>query len=113
MPISQYDQLRTGTSDTLTLDDVRHYRTVLMQLAQANNIESDSLQVFGSVSRGKARSDSDLDLIVTPAPGATLLDLSRFEIALESLFGREVDVISSRSLDVQRDAEILRDAIPV
>ncbi|WP_051224884.1 nucleotidyltransferase domain-containing protein [Pseudoclavibacter soli] len=113
LPVSQYDKIHTHADDVLTLDNVRRLRIVLEQLAAANNIESDSLRVFGSVSRGEASANSDLDLIVTPRTGATLSDFARFEIGLEALFGCEVDVVSSHSLDVERDAGILRESIAV
>ena len=53
------------------------------------------LALFGSVLREDFRPDSDIDLMVTFAPGTAwgLLDLARMEEELKSLLGREVDLV--------------------
>jgi predicted nucleotidyltransferase len=55
--------------------------------------------VFGSVVRGEDRPDSDLDLLVEMPAGASLLDLAGLKLDLEKLLGREVDVVTFRSLN--------------
>jgi predicted nucleotidyltransferase len=56
--------------------------------------------LFGSVLRDDFRPDSDVDVLVTFEPGApwTLWDLSRMRIELESIFGREVDLVEKKAL---------------
>ena len=54
--------------------------------------------MFGSFARGDQRADSDLDLLIEPKSGATLLDLARLELALEDLLGRHVDLITFAEL---------------
>jgi uncharacterized protein len=56
--------------------------------------------LFGSILREDFRLDSDVDVLVTFEPGApwTLWDLSRMRIELESLFGREVDLVEKKAL---------------
>lgn len=54
------------------------------------------LSVFGSVARGEARADSDIDLLVAYQPGftPTLFDLGGLAEALRPLFGgRDVDLV--------------------
>lgn len=48
--------------------------------------------VFGSVLRGEGLEDSDLDILVDPLPGATLLDLGGLQVDLEELLGVPVDL---------------------
>jgi hypothetical protein len=49
--------------------------------------------------------------IVEPASDATLFDLAQFELDLEALLERPVDVISRRSLDPVRDRSLLSQAV--
>ena len=62
--------------------------------------------VFGSMVRGEDKPDSDLDLLVEMPAGASLLDLAGLKLDLEKLLGREVDVVTYRSLN-----PLLRDRI--
>lgn len=50
--------------------------------------------IFGSFARGEQQANSDLDLLIEPHAGATLLDLARMELALEDALGRHVDLIT-------------------
>ena len=53
------------------------------------------------MARGQARPDSDVDLLVTFAPGSTrsLIDLARMESEFATLLGRRVDLVSRRGLE--------------
>lgn len=53
--------------------------------------------VFGSFARGEETVDSDLDLLVdyTPESKLSLLDVIRFKQQLETIIGREVDLIQN------------------
>lgn len=58
------------------------------------------LSLFGSVARGEARPDSDVDVLVTFASDASwsLLDLMEMRGELVSLFGREVDLVEEAAI---------------
>ena len=71
------------------------------------------MRVFGSVVRGEARPESDLDLLVDFEPGRTLFDLSALIDALRQLLGRPVDVLTERSLSRYIRAEVLAEARPL
>ena len=83
-------------------------RGIVERLAYASRIRA--VRVFGSIARGDDDESSDLDLLVVPESDATLFDLARFEMDMETLFERSVDVVSERSLDPIRDAAILAEA---
>ncbi len=51
--------------------------------------------MFGSVASGKARADSDIDLLVDLEPGRTLFDVAALHDELVELLGHEVDVLTS------------------
>lgn len=72
-----------------------------------------SVRVFGSVARGDAGPDSDVDLLVevtgpTPPwfPGGLVADL-------EELLDRRVSVVEEEALNKQLQESILKDAVPL
>ncbi len=73
---------------------------------------------FGSATRSDFRPDSDIDLLVEPAPGHTLGLGERVEINAEAerLFGRDVDLVvapvrrASTAERISRDGVVLYDA---
>ena len=75
-----------------TLDDLRVRRDEILALAQ--RYHADNVRVFGSVARGEATPDSDIDLLVSFQQGASLCDLSGLWQDLQGLLGRSVDVVS-------------------
>ena len=56
------------------------------------------LRIFGSASRGEARPDSDIDLLVDFVSPKGFFELLRLEDELEAFFGRPVDVITEPGL---------------
>ena len=73
------------------------------------------LSLFGSVLRGTARAESDVDLLVEFEPGATptLLDMSAIEEELSSLLGgRRVDLRTPQDLSRYFRDEVVREAEP-
>jgi len=72
------------------------------------------LGLFGSVLKGSARSDSDVDLLVEFTPSATpsLLDMARIEAELSSLLGgRRVDLRTAQDLSRYFRDEVVREAL--
>lgn len=54
--------------------------------------------IFGSIARGDDTEQSDLDLLVEFAQGATLFDQARMSWQLEDLLHRKVDVIAEKGV---------------
>lgn len=69
-----------------------------------------NLRVFGSVARGEAASDSDVDFLVDMEPGRTLLDLGGLLMDLRDLLGTEVDVVTEHGLKPRIREHVLKDA---
>ncbi|MEO6606758.1 MAG: nucleotidyltransferase domain-containing protein [Aeromicrobium sp.] len=82
---------------------------VLKSLAGDRGYER--LAVFGSVARGEARQDSDIDLIVDAPVGTSSFEFLRFKQLIEQVLGRDVDLISYGGLTPTVDDDILRDAV--
>jgi uncharacterized protein len=57
------------------------------------------LRVFGSALREDFRPDSDLDLLVSPRRGRSLLDHVAMEEELSGIVGRRVDLVSQRAIE--------------
>jgi uncharacterized protein len=57
--------------------------------------------LFGSVLRDDFKPTSDIDVLITFAPNARkgLLTLARIKHELEELLGREVDIVTKKSLE--------------
>jgi uncharacterized protein len=58
------------------------------------------LSVFGSVARGEAHPDSDVDLLVEFLPDARIgmIQYGGLMLALSELMGRKVDLVTKRAL---------------
>lgn len=69
------------------------------------------LAVFGSVARGQARPDSDIDLLVQPSPGTSSFGFIRFKQLLEQILGREIDLVDYGGLTPKLDDDIRREAV--
>lgn len=63
------------------------------------------LSLFGSVLRDDFRPESDIDVLVTFARDSehTLFDLVIMKKELESIFGRHVDLVSRRGVEMSRN----------
>lgn len=71
-----------------------------------------TLSVFGSVARGEARPDSDVDLLVEfDGSPVGLFDLVELRAFLESVLGRPVDLVTNKSIKRQLRARVLNEAI--
>jgi predicted nucleotidyltransferase len=70
----------------------------LVALCRRHHVER--LELFGSHAKGLATNDSDVDLLVTFAPGQTPgLDFFALELELADLLACPVDLITRRSVE--------------
>lgn len=91
---------------------IRTLRTHEAALRRAGIVR---LGLFGSVARGDARPDSDIDLVaeLDPAARVNILDIIALEQDLSDLFGREVQILPE---PIQKDrlrAHIEQDRVHV
>jgi predicted nucleotidyltransferase len=90
---------------------LRQNRDLIRSVALLHRTEN--LRVFGSIVRGEDTEASDLDLLVDPLPGATLLDLGAIQIELQESLGISVDVLTPGDLPKKFRDQVLREAVPV
>jgi uncharacterized protein len=93
-----------------TLELVRSNRIAILQLAQRCHAED--VRVFGSVARGTASYDSDIDFLVSYT-SAHLEDRLNFLEGLTSLLGYRVDIADEKYLHPAIKTAALLEAIPV
>jgi predicted nucleotidyltransferase len=93
-----------------TLDRVRAVREAILGVAQRRHLSH--VRVFGSVARGLADAESDIDLLVRPAPGSSVFDLAGFMAEVEEIVGVDVDVVSDRGSGPAMD-RIRAEAVPL
>jgi predicted nucleotidyltransferase len=70
-----------------------------------------NVRVFGSLARGEADEQSDIDFLVEMEPGRSLLDLGGLQYELEQLLCRKVDVVTERGLRARIRDRVMREAI--
>ena len=71
------------------------------------------VRVIGSVARGEASPQSDLDLLVRWSDSASMLDHAALMLELEGLLGKKVDIASDGWLKPAVRESVYRDAIPL
>lgn len=90
---------------------LRRRRRALTNAAQRHGVAR--LRVFGSLARGEAGPDSDIDLLVDLKPGKTLLDLAGFRREAAEILDTPVDVATADMLKERIRDEVLAEALPI
>ncbi len=71
------------------------------------------IRVFGSAARGEAGEESDIDFLVEMEPDRSLFDRIALLNDLRELLGRNVDLVTERSLYWLIRRRILKEARPL
>ena len=82
-------------------------------LAAAARRGAKNVRIFGSVARGEAGPESDLDILVDMEPGRSLFDLGGLLTDLQELLGCKVDVVTEAGLRQRIRQRVLREAVPL
>ena len=90
-------------------DTIREKRDAIMRIAAKHG--ATQVRLIGSVARGEARPDSDVDLLVTWSEGTSLLDQAALMLELERLLGRKVDIASDGWVRPSIRESVYRDAV--
>lgn len=70
-----------------------------------------NVRVFGSVARGEADEDSDVDFLVNMEQGRSLFDLGGLLMDLQDLLGCKVDVATEKGLKQRMRERVLKAVI--
>ena len=85
-------------------DDIRHI---------AAKHGAFNVRVFGSVARGEAGPESDIDLLVDVGSPTSSWFPAGLILDLESLLGCKVDVVTERALNPDLRDYVLHEAVPL
>jgi predicted nucleotidyltransferase len=91
-------------------DVIGDKREDVLRLAQSHGAYN--VRVFGSVARGEAHPDSDVDLLVDGLENSAWGG-GRLLIELQELLGRRVDLVSAGDLHRLIRDRILKEAVPL
>ena len=86
-------------------------REQILETARKNGAYD--VRIFGSVARGDARPDSDIDFLVNLEAGRSLLDLARLLRELQELLKCNVDVVTEAGLRPRIRSQVLSEARPL
>lgn len=86
-------------------------RAAILDLAARHRAANPRL--FGSVAKGTASGQSDIDILVDAQPGATLFDLGALQMALQDLLGAPVDLLTPQDIAPRFRGKVLAEARPI
>ncbi|CAN5906535.1 MAG: nucleotidyltransferase family protein [Gemmatimonadetes bacterium] len=95
----------------ITLERLREHREEILRLAEQHGVRD--IRVYGSVVRGEAGPESDVDLLVNMEPKRSALDHVAFMQDVEDLLGCKVDVVSEPALHWFIRDRVLAEAAPL
>lgn len=90
---------------------IQNKRDEILRVATKHGVHR--IRVFGSVARGDAGPDSDIDFLVEVGPHHSPFFPGGLVADLQELLGREVDVVEPEGLYPLLKDDILREAVPL
>jgi predicted nucleotidyltransferase len=90
---------------------LREKRNEILEIATRHG--ASDVRVFGSVARGAARAESDVDLLVRSGTKTSPWFPAGLILDLEELLGRKVDVVTEGGLHWYIRDRILAEAVPL
>ena len=95
----------------MDLNTIAKLKPQILEICAHHGVES--IRVFGSVARGDARPDSDLDLLVSVGPDPGPWFPGGLIADLEDLLGIRVQVVTEAGLNAHLRTEVLSEAVPL
>jgi len=94
----------------VTLEQLRNvYKPKILELAKQQGVEN--IRVFGSVARGEANEDSDVDFLIHVPKGTDLMDIGGLHWRLEELLTTKVHFVMDSSISPYMSENILSEAV--
>ena len=92
-------------------DLVTTKRDEILRIAAKHGVQR--IRLFGSVARGQATPDSDVDFLIEVGPQHSAFFPGGLVVELEELLGRKVDVVELEGLYAPLKEGVLKDAVPL
>ena len=93
------------------LELIREKREEILPIAARHGVLR--IRLFGSVARGEAGPESDVDFLVEVGPATSSWFPAGLIVDLEDLLGRRVEVVIERALNTDLRDRDLREAVAV
>ena len=90
---------------------LKEKREEIRRIAAAHG--ATNVRIFGSVARGEARQDSDLDLLVDTDPETSSWFPAGLVLDLEEMLGCKVEVVTENGLNPYLKERVLHEALPL
>lgn len=88
---------------------LKEKRIEIIETAAKHGVHN--VRVFGSVARGEAGPESDLDILVELEVGRSLLDHAALLLDLQELLGINVDMVTEKGLKARIKDDVLNEAV--
>jgi predicted nucleotidyltransferase len=92
-----------------TLEALRERRDEILAIMHKHGVSN--VRVVGSVARGEAEADSDVDLLIAFPANRSVFDLVGLWLDLKDLLGYEVSLIPDSANDEKFMQSVLEDAV--
>ena len=93
------------------LELLQQKRDAVLQIAARHGAYN--IRIFGSVARGEAGLDSDIDLLIDRGPTTSPWFPAGLVLELEEELGRRIEVVTEQGLNRHLRERVLREAIPL
>ena len=90
---------------------IKNKREEILRIAARHGAQN--VRIFGSVARGEAGPESDVDFLVDAGPDRTFFFPGGLLADLEELLGRKVDVVTEDALHWYIRERVLEQAVPL
>ncbi|MBK8870474.1 MAG: nucleotidyltransferase family protein [Elusimicrobia bacterium] len=91
------------------LKTLRDHREEILEVGEVYGARN--VRVFGSVARGEAGPNSDVDFLIDLTVGRTLFDLVDLEDRWAQIIHRPVDVVTERGMSRHMKPRVLAEAV--
>lgn len=93
------------------LELLQHKREEIRRVAARHGAYN--VRVFGSIARGEARPDSDIDLLIEKGSATSSWFPAGLVLELEEMLGRKVEIVTDTALNPYLRDRVLREAVPL
>lgn len=91
----------------LSRDKLEEIKDIIIKVLKKHNVKRAA--IFGSIARGEATEESDIDIVIEFEGRKSLLDLVDLKLELQELLGKKVDVITYNSINPLLKEQILNE----
>lgn len=95
----------------MNLAELRRFKPALLEIAAKYGVSN--IRVFGSVARGEANTDSDIDLLVDLDKSTSLMDFASFIAEAEDATQLPLDIVPAECLYKTLKPRALQEALPL